>query len=225
MKKLFLFDIDGTLVKGYGDDRFTTTISNIHQLDIKSEKDFRGSTDQLILVDLLRTEGWGDKQIKEAMPKLLKELDKVHEETFNMDRLKLLPGVKKLLETLDDQENTLGLITGNLKSIAQRKLKALGIWSHFSVGGFGSDPHTTRSDLVRHAVKQAGFKDHIEGVYVIGDTPRDIIAAKEAGITNSVGVANGFRSTQELIDAGAKIVFKDFTDTQEVLKVLGIVAR
>ncbi|HEY4963783.1 MAG TPA: haloacid dehalogenase-like hydrolase [Candidatus Saccharimonadales bacterium] len=221
MKKLLLFDIDGTLLKGLGDDRYSRAISKVHGLDITSNKDIRGSTDYLILAGLLEGEGWGDKQIEVAMPKLLKELDQVHKETFKADNMKLLPGVVALLEALEGK-TALGLVTGNLETIAERKLTALGVWSYFAVGGFGSDPHVVRADLVKAAIKKAGYQDSVDLVFVIGDTPNDIVAATVAGVKNSVGVANGFRDTKELEEAGAKIVFVDFKDTKAVLKKLGI---
>jgi len=221
MKKLLLFDIDGTLVTGGRHDRFELAIHNLHGIKPAYDKDFRGYTDYLILAALLESEGWSDEQIRSATPKLLKELDKIHAETFEKGEVTLLPGVKKLLDSLSETDSILGLITGNLESIAKRKLEALGIWKYFSLGGYGSDPHTVRADLVKQAIERAHFEEAIDAVYVIGDTARDIDAAHAAGVVNSVGVANGFRSSQELIDAGATIVLEDFKDTKEVLKAFG----
>jgi len=231
MQKPFLFDIDGTLVSGVNDsalstilaeDRFTQAISRGLGLSVRHKKDFRGLTDYLILKILLEDEGWATEQIESAMPELIKELDKVHERTFRAADIKLLPGVKQLLIALRQHGIALGLITGNLQPVARRKLEALGVWPYFSVGGFGDDPHTVRADLVRLAIKRAGFEDRKEDVYVIGDTPRDIEAAHQAGVHNSVGVANGYRDIQELKGAGAKVVFEDFKDTKLVLKKLAI---
>ncbi|HSW74879.1 MAG TPA: HAD family hydrolase [Candidatus Saccharimonadales bacterium] len=231
MHKLFLFDIDGTLVGGVGDstlattsteDRFTQAINSGLGLNIKHKKDFRGLTDYLILKLLLEDEGWIAEQIESAMPELIKELNKVHEKTFRAEDITLLPGVKPLLVVLHQHHVKLGLITGNLKPVAKRKLEALGVWSYFSVGGFGDDPHVVRADLVKTAIKRAGFEDRMEDVYVIGDTPRDIEAAHQAGVQNSVGVANGYRDIQELKDADAKLIFEDFKDTDYTLKKLGV---
>ena len=222
MKKLILFDIDGTLVTSSHDNRFEKAIANVHGIETKLVGDFQGYTDYLILVALLTSEGWTEQQIAEAMPKLIDELNEVHTSTFNPNSMKIIPGVRNLLDTLKKSGCKLGLITGNLKSIAERKLEAVGIWSYFTVGGFGDDPHTIRADLVTIASKRAGYIDNLDDVYVIGDTTRDIVAAHDAGVTNSVGVANGFRDVQELIDAKAKIALNDFRDTDFVLDQLGI---
>lgn len=222
MRRLFLFDIDGTLIKTRSNDRFAQTINNLHGLKVKIKHDHHGSTDQIILTELLKGESWSHREIMKAMPALMEELDRIHRTSFSPESVKILPGIPNLLAELKKQGQAIGLITGNIEVIAKRKLEAVGIYSYFSLGGFGSDPHTKRADLVKIAVDKAQFSDDLQGVYVIGDTPRDIWAAKEAGIINSVGVANGFRSTKELVDAGAKIVLEDFKDTKKVLAEFGL---
>jgi phosphoglycolate phosphatase-like HAD superfamily hydrolase len=222
MKKLLLFDIDGTLLTSFSTNKYTQAINNLHKLEAKSDKHFGGYTDYLILIELLEDQGWDEQQIQEAIPELLKEVNNGHASTFDAAHLTILPGVKNLLENLAQKDVVLGLVTGNLRPIARRKLTALGIWKYFSTGAFGSDPHTTRADVVTVAVKRAGYQDHLSSVYIIGDTPRDVEAANAAGVV-SVAVANGLRDPQELRDAGAKIVLEDFKDTSKVLQELGIV--
>lgn len=229
--KLFLFDIDGTLTAGahdktlsagFTEDRFIRAIRNVLGLEAKRDRDFRGLTDYLILKEMLKDLGWNDQQIGPAIPKLIAELNKIHVQRFRADLIRVLPGVSDLLAALTERGHTLGLVTGNLEMFAKLKLEALGIWSFFSVGGFGSDPHTTRADLVRLAIQRAGFEGRYDEVYLIGDTAKDIEAATEAGVKNSVGVVNGFRDPSELENAGARIVLEDFTDTAQVLRSFGI---
>ena len=231
MQKLFLFDVDGTLVGGIKDstlvrkaaeDRFTQAIRQALGVQVRSEKDFRGYTDYLILATMLADEGWENERIQTVMPRLLEELDAVHASLFRPDSIHVLPGVEALLKALTDRGQQLGLVTGNLEPVAHRKLEAVGIWHYFSVGGFGNDMHLARSDLVLIAVKRAGFEHRLDNVFVIGDTARDIEAAQEAGVANSVGVVNGYRDPQELADAGAAIVLDDVVDTQRVLQAFGL---
>lgn len=226
MSKLILFDIDGTLITARGafttGDRFSAAVNNLYDLNVRLSWDHLGLTDQLIMKRLLKEAGWDDARIKLAMPELVKELDRVHRLKFKPADVKLLPGVKKLLSVLHEhQQVTLGLITGNLETVAQRKLSAVGIYDYFKVGGFGSDDHLTRADLIKIAIQKANFNDPAS-VYVVGDTARDIFAANDAGIKHSIGVVNGFRDTQELIDAGAEAVFEDLSDTPAVLSVFGV---
>ena len=59
MTELLLFVIDGTLIKtnSGGTNRFTGAIKNIHELAVEIKKNYQGSTDRLIMIDLLQDEG------------------------------------------------------------------------------------------------------------------------------------------------------------------------
>lgn len=223
MKKLILFDIDRTLVTGFDSDKYVGALRNLHNLEVEVKLDIHGRTDKLIFGVLLEEEGWTDQQIEASMPQLLEELDKVYKRSFQKGNMKLLPGVTELLKALKEKGVTLGLITGNIESIAKRKLEDVNIWQYFSAGGgFGSDPHASRADLIDVAIAKAGFINDRESVYVVGDTPRDIFAAQQAGIKHTVGVANGFRRVQELINAGAETALEDFKDTKRALLELDV---
>jgi phosphoglycolate phosphatase len=222
VKHLFLFDIDGTLIESPSLNRFVQAIKNLYGLNIVIKKDYRGFTDRLILIALLQEEGWSDDKIERALPDLIQELDRVHEELFLQGSVTVLPGVRELLVELKTRGETLGLITGNLEATAKRKLEDVKLFSYFSTGGFGSDPHVTRADLVKIAIERAGFSSNTEGVYVLGDAPMDMWAANEAGVANSIGITNGYREAQELVDAGAKVTFESLQDTFNVLSMLGL---
>jgi len=224
MKKLLLFDIDGTLIRSGsgGINRFTGAIKNVHDIAVEITKNYQGSTDRLIMTDLLQDKGWSDSQIQSSMPKLLAEINHIHKTEFKASDVQLFPGIVKLLKTLNEKDVEMGLITGNVIEVAIRKLEVAGIYSYFKVGGFGDDPHKRRADLVSVAIAKAGFENKMEDVFVIGDTPLDIKAASEAGVKNSVGVVNGYRDAQELVDAGAKFVLEDFSDPDNVIELLGL---
>jgi phosphoglycolate phosphatase-like HAD superfamily hydrolase len=222
VKHLYLFDIDGTLIESPSLNRFVQAIKNLYGLNIVIKKDYRGFTDRLILMALLKEEGWPDDKIEQALPDLIQELDRVHEELFLQGSVVILPGVRELLTELKVRDEAIGLITGNLEATAKRKLEDVELFSYFSIGGFGSDPHATRADLVKIAIERAGFSNNTESVYVLGDAPMDMWAANEAGVTNSIGVANGYREIQELVDAGAKVTFESLKDTSDVLSALGL---
>jgi phosphoglycolate phosphatase-like HAD superfamily hydrolase len=125
--------------------------------------------------------------------------------------VQVLPGVMSLLENVRRHERSiLGLLTGNYAATGIAKLEAAEIqpdWFHLKIWG---DEGETRPDLVRVAMARA---DNISprDVFVIGDTPRDIDCAARNGC-RSVAVATGGYSRKALEDAGADIVFDDFSD-------------
>ena len=222
MKKLLLFDIDGTLLHSPMNDRFTRAILNLYGIQTEANEDYNGLTDPLIMRRILSVAHWDEQRIDEALPGLMKEAERVYIHNLQKGSVKLIPGVRELLDRLTALPVVLGLATGNLQPVAQVKLHDVGIEDYFTVGGYGSDPHTERSQIVTVAMERAGYQNEKELVYLIGDTERDIAAAQQAGVANSVGVMNDGRTEADFVQAGAKIIIKDYLDTNLVLEKLGL---
>ena len=86
------------------------------------------------------------------------------------------------------------LLTGNIEANAAVKVGAFGLdrWLDFEAGAYGSDPHERRSDLVAVARERAAARyGEPTGAVLVGDTPLDVLAAREAG-ARAVAVATGF---------------------------------
>ena len=111
----------------------------------------------------------------------------------------------------------LGLVTGNIEATAWAKLHHAGIAHYFDFGGFGCT-HADRAEIARQALKASGVQ-HPEKVFLIGDTPSDIDAAKVNGFI-AIAVATGGFNSQELEKSGADFVFEDLTDTERLLSIL-----
>ena len=90
-------------------------------------------------------------------------------------------------------------------------------WVDLEVGGYGSDPHEARSDLVAVARERAAAKyaPAVDTV-LVGDTPLDVRAAHEAG-ARAVAVASGPYDAEALREAGADAVLEDLVDTEAVV--------
>ena len=86
-----------------------------------------------------------------------------------------------------------GLGTGNVEEGARLKLDRVDLCRHFSFGGYGSD-HADRAELLaigaRRGRARLGVGDGPCRVVVIGDTPKDIAAARAIG-AESIAVATG----------------------------------
>jgi phosphoglycolate phosphatase len=225
MVRLVLFDIDGTLVKRPGltggkAAAFEAAVKAVAGTDVTAVDGwYEGLTDQLIMAELLRRQGWAEEDIVARRDDLNRELDAAYSRLHRKGDHHVLPGVIELLDALTQEGTALGLITGNTKPTAQRKLEAVELWSYFPFGGFGDDVHERRSDLVRVAMKRAQAVP--QETAVLGDTPRDISAAAEAGVGHNVGVATGPHPSYVLKKAGADHVFEDLSETQLVMEKLG----
>ncbi|GMH46004.1 hypothetical protein BSKO_13968 [Bryopsis sp. KO-2023] len=221
MTTLISFDVDGTLVTSVGDAAnklhrraFANSFKEIFGIETTIDVvKHHGSTDPLIILAVLKHHGIPLEKAKARLSDLQASMIKFFQDHQSeaAQGLRLLPGVKELLETLQADPNVATcLVTGNLQPIGWGKMRALGIEHLFSpqpFGGFGSDfcsgniaeSWKDRSELVGIAAKRA--EELVEGPVVrrfhIGDAPMDMMAAEGAGAT-PVGVTTGIFSKQQL---------------------------
>jgi len=137
----------------------------------------------------------------------------------------LFPGVRELLEALSgDSRVLLGLVTGNIESCARIKLRQFNLHGHFVLGAFG-DEHADRVEIARLALGRLREAldpgARLRACYLVGDTPFDIAAASTIGAV-SVAVATGMFDRDTLRQAGADHVLTDLSDTDAVLRLLGL---
>lgn len=136
-----------------------------------------------------------------------------------------LPGVPALLSALHHDPDTVQtVLTGNVRANAALKLGAFGLlpWLDLSIGAFGSD-HVERGRLVPMALERVadrfGHHPPPDRVWVVGDAPNDLAAARAAGV-NCLLVATGRTAAAELADLGPDAMLDDLSDTAAVLDVL-----
>jgi phosphoglycolate phosphatase len=139
-----------------------------------------------------------------------------------MNHGSVLPGVRELLTALSARGDVaIGLLTGNVREGARRKLGYYGLWEHFPFGGFG-DEHTERCDIATAALAAARL--HLNGqhghgqVIVIGDTVHDIDCGRSIE-AHCVAVPTG-HTTAEALRAGQPDVLVDTLNEVEPILAL-----
>ncbi len=219
---LFLFDIDGTLMRGATEVHrasFEHAYRTVYGLSLTLDGiPPAGRTDTWLLAEPLRRLGMPDEQIWARMPDAFVSMQDFTEKHLGDIRDRVLPGVPDVLAGLRRREQILGLITGNLSRIAMAKLRHAGLGEYFQTGGFGEESEV-RAFLVPVALASAGRLVPANHAVVIGDTPLDIEAGKEHG-TRTVGVATGTFSADELRAAEPDLVFDSFTDAETSVAAL-----
>ena len=221
MAKLLLFDIDGTLMEESPTHTasFNYVCQSIYgvQTDIDSFPR-HGMTDTGILYGLLKKENVEDDQIRNSMKKAFSAMVEYVSANLKPDDYRLLDHVNIVLEKLHNSEYSLGILTGNLQAIASLRLEKSGISSYFSAGGYGDDSRV-RSELVNHAIERFGKSIEREDIYLIGDTPLDIRAARDASV-NAIAVATGVYKAPDLKDAD--LVLESFNEEKKLMEFLKI---
>ena len=229
MRRLILFDIDGTILSAQGAPRRAFTHAMTQVFGTPGPIDghrFDGKTDPQIARELMRLIGMDDRSIDAKLPALWelyiasldRELATPGHETV------VYPGVRETLTELERRrhESLLGLLTGNIRPGAERKLASAGIDADFRVGAFGSDAER-RDALPGIAVARASEKSCIhfreKDVVIIGDTPADVTCGASLCV-RTIAVATGHYTADELRDAGADHVFADLSDTDAVMHAM-----
>jgi phosphoglycolate phosphatase len=225
MRRLILFDIDGTLVRGGpAKDAFVAAMTETYGTPGPlTEVSFAGKTDPQIARELLRGAGLDDDAIDVGLERLWERYLAHLEALLPDDPVRVLSGVDELLDALVSLEGVaVGLLTGNIEGGARLKLSSGGLWEHFSFGSYGSD-HEERDALPAIAVGRARalFGDVVsaELAVVVGDTPRDI-ACGRAGGTRTVAVATGSFTAADLAAAEPDHLLDDLSATTDVVDLL-----
>lgn len=229
MKKLILFDIDGTLLRTRGAARkaFTRAMLEVYGTTgpIATHR-FDGKTDPQIARELLRLEGMADDRIDAGLASLWdRYLAELRLEMAAPDHTtEVLPGVPLLLDALagHQQECLVALLTGNIAGGAAVKLQSAGLERYFAFGAYGSD--CERRDglppiAVERAFAHAQRRFVGREVIIIGDTPSDVTCGRAIDVF-ALAVATGSHPAEELHAAGAHAVLPDLADTPRVLEIL-----
>lgn len=227
MRKLVLFDIDGTLVLtgGAGLRAMNRACEDIAGHDeALADIPVAGRTDRIILTDVVRKLG------RELDDELLAELRRRYIEHLREEielpgrgTKAVMPGIRELLDALAVRDDVfVGLLTGNFEEGARIKLGHFDLWRYFRCGAYGDDS-ADRNALVPFALERArrlGLPDlSPEHIIVVGDTPHDVACAHAVGAL-PVGVATGGFTADQLRASGADIVFEDLRETGEFLRLL-----
>ncbi len=213
---MLLFDIDGTLIYsgGAGTRSIEKAFKKVYGIEKAMENILPdGKTDPLIIEEVFIKKLKRNPEKGEIENILNLYLLYLEKEIYN-PKYKVFEGVKEFLEwAYKSKRFLLGLATGNLEKGAKIKLKPSFLLKYFKFGGYASDSWE-RSEILKKAYEKGLLiakreNSKVKEVFVIGDTPRDIIAAKKAGF-KSIGMALYNFSEEDLKRAGASYVFKDY---------------
>jgi phosphoglycolate phosphatase-like HAD superfamily hydrolase len=201
----YLFDIDGTLLRSRDRIHFDSFAQSIHQVTgfevSLTGVVLHGGTDTAILHEAFALAGIPREAWEPQVEPILEAMRRtVAARRGEMD-LRVMPAVEETLTHLASRGALLGLATGNLELIGWIKVEVAGLREWFRFGGF-SDRFPVRSAMVHDAAAKAREllgpdAGPNAGICVVGDTPRDIEAARANGLP-VIAVATGNYSFEEL---------------------------
>ncbi|CAN5434302.1 HAD hydrolase-like protein [soil metagenome] len=228
MRRLVLFDIDGTLLttEGAAKRAFLDAMLEVYGTTGPRERvPFSGKTDPQIARELLTAAGLAEEEIRAGLPALWEGYLANLEREIASTPVTVFPGVLPLLDRIEEMNGraTLGLLTGNLEGGARLKLDTAGIgFDRFTVGAYGSD-HVERPSLPAIAVQRAeerfGHRFIEKSIVIIGDTPADISCGESLGV-RTIAVATGSFTPEQLAPCGPDHLFPSLADTEAVLRAI-----
>jgi phosphoglycolate phosphatase len=222
-----LFDIDGTLMRGYGAGTRAMTRAGRAVLGEAFSLDgvmIGGGLDPIIFAEAAQNFGhrephtlhdsFRDRYLEELRAELPSSERRAH----------LLPGVLQLLAALEQRGDVaVGLVTGNYQRAVPIKFAFVGLGiERFTAGGFGDDA-PTRPGLVPIALARLGRALNTQlqsrDAIIVGDTVRDVDCALQNG-ARCLAVGTGAHTLSELRQAGAQRVVEDLCDPEPLLSWL-----
>ncbi len=225
---VLLFDIDGTLVTTGGVGRRALELAferAYGRRDACAGFRLDGMTDRaivrggLVALGLAPSPASIDAVLTRYLDVLAEEVAAAPAETYRVHE-----GISQTLDAAAARVHiAVGLGTGNIREGARIKLERVGLFRRFGFGGFGSDDED-RAALLRLGAERgaAALKVQLKEarVVVIGDTPKDVAAAR--GIAaESVAVGTGSYSAAQLREAGATWAFPSLAVPGAMEAVLG----
>lgn len=192
MRRLILWDIDGTLIRtgGVGRRALEAAAARVGELTDVPSISMSGKTDPQILREIFTAAALADDHIDALVPGAMAaaEAALASAERELRSAGHVLPGVVPLLERLNRTPGVRQtLLTGNLTANAAVKVAAFDLTGYFDaeVGAYGTD-HADRLELVPIALERvAEFRGEAydgDEVWVIGDTANDLACARAGGV-------------------------------------------
>jgi phosphoglycolate phosphatase-like HAD superfamily hydrolase len=224
---VLLFDVDGTLVTTGGAGRlaFERTFDvEYGRPDACAHFRFDGMTDRAIArlglsaIGVAATEEAIDGMLGRYLIHLASTVGEAE-----AARYRVHAGMVEALEAAHAARMAVGLGTGNIREGARLKLDRVQLSSYFHFGGYGDD-HESRPELIRSGARRGAERLGVTvteaRVVVIGDTPKDVEAARAIG-AESLAVGTGAFSAAQLREAGATWAFETLAAVGALETLLG----
>ena len=190
MTKILVWDIDGTLIRNSDRkvDKHFESFKSVTGKGLDLGKNTSGMTDREIIISLF------DKNEISYSEKILldiyEQLNLRTKSDIENVPSKLCPNVLAILKKTSIDGWVNGLLTGNTSARARIKLDNTCIWQYLNLEFcFYGEKADNRQKLIEVALQKIK-PNHNSRIFLIGDTPLDIIAAKKTNLP-IVSVATG----------------------------------
>jgi phosphoglycolate phosphatase len=209
--RLFLFDLDGTLIDSREDIARTlnAVLARVGHPPLSMSEVLRfvgDGTETLIqrALSAATCEQPDSNLVSTCVRLMLQEY-----ETHLLDSTHLYPGVRETLDALHG--SSFGLVSNKMEVLCRRILQAFDLADRFSVV-LGGDSLPQRKPAPAPILEAMACCSALPSETVmVGDSRTDILAGRAAGVI-TCGVSCGFRGRDELQGAGCDVIIDHFSE-------------
>jgi phosphoglycolate phosphatase-like HAD superfamily hydrolase len=222
-RRLWLFDIDGTLVAPSEDqlDAWVATFREVFGLEAApaSITPHLGLTFAGVVGAVMGSHGQGmpSSRIREALAVYTRHV----RQALAARPARLLPGVGELLVFLKEARGDMvGVVTGNFAEEAEPKLAGTGVRPLLDLVVYADLATAARDGLIRRALQVArtlGFPGEFVDTAVVGDSLHDVESARRTGAA-AIAVCTGLTPPDRLLAAGPDLVVPDLAGLLAILR-------
>lgn len=202
-----IFDLDGVIIDSSWDIADSVNrvleIYNCETRDYQYVKKCIGGGARNILLNCLND----DK--KYLIDEILVKYKKIYLDNCT-NKTTLYPGVKEILQALEGKVD-IALATFKVRSATEKILEKLGIKQYFDMIITLDD--VTHSKPNPECIEKIleGLQSKKEATILVGDTPRDVLTGKNAGVS-TCAVLYGFGNAEDIKKAKPDYIIQDIRD-------------
>lgn len=218
MKKIFLFDLDGTITEPKEGItkcvQYSLEYMGIHEPDLDKLECFIGPP---LHKSYEKYYNLSEEEAFYAVEKYRERYSKI-----GIFECNLYGGIREVFEVIKENGGKIGLATSKPEEFAIRLLEHYNIKQYFDciTGSLMDGRRTEKTEVILEAFERmeisAATKDE---VIMIGDRLHDIVGANNTGI-ESIGVKYGYSVGNELENAGAAYIVETTEELRKLVKSL-----
>ena len=200
MRKLILFDLDGTLTDSGPGIKECMRYALIKMGFAEHAERDLGFFVGPPLVD-------GMKEFTGCSQEVADETVRIFREKYNVDGIfnnAPYTGMHALLRDLKAEDCVLGVASSKPESMVVRVLEHFGLLQYFDflAGASEDERHGDKAAIMERVINEAGYRRNRADVIMVGDRKYDVYGSGKCGVT-CVGVSYGYGTWEELEEAGA----------------------
>lgn len=203
---LFLYDLDGTLIKSeHVYYKIWSIILNEYNIKLNDdifEKYISGNSDKNVIDLLIPNNNINVKEISKKKDALFIE---------NIDNIELIPGVINMLEIIKKNGHKLSIVTNcnrNVSEFILEKLKIKQYFDHIIIGNECLQPKPHPSPYITGIER---FNSSNKKAIIFEDSKTGLLSAHSVSPRCIIGIETNY-SSQELVNSFANITMKNFLD-------------